>query len=97
MNESMKLTKAIFMLPLLLLIALAAGAPDEAMGRVSKVVDGDTFDVTLESHDSRISEDLIRIRRHPGGSRPESLRSREEGISIHQGMAFRKNCVLRPR
>ena len=58
----MKLTKAIFMLPLLLLIALAAGAPDEAMGRVSKVVDGDTFDVTLESHDSRISEDLIRIR-----------------------------------
>ena len=42
MNEPMKLTKAIFMLPLLLLIALAAGAPDEAMGRVSKVVDGDT-------------------------------------------------------
>ena len=25
-------------------------------------MDGDTFDVTLESHDSRISEDLIRIR-----------------------------------
>ena len=62
MNEFMKLTKAIFMLPLLLLIALAAGAPDEATGRVSKVVDGDTFDVTLESHDSQISEDLIRIR-----------------------------------
>ena len=62
MNESMKLTKAIFMLPRLLLIALAAGSPDEAMGRVSKVVDGDTFDVTLESHDSRISEDLIRVR-----------------------------------
>ena len=39
-----------------------AGSPDEAMGRVSKVVDGDTFDVTLESHDNRISEDLIRIR-----------------------------------
>ena len=58
----MKLTKAIFMLALLLLIALATGAPDKAMGRVSKVVDGDTFDVTLESHDSRISEDLIRIR-----------------------------------
>ncbi len=58
----MRLTKAFFMLPLLLLISLAAGAPDEAMGRVSKVVDGDTFDVTLESHDSRISEDLIRIR-----------------------------------
>ena len=58
----MRLTKAFLMLPMLLLIALAAGAPDEAMGRVSKVVDGDTFDVTLESHDSRISEDLIRIR-----------------------------------
>ena len=58
----MRLTKAFLMLPMLLLIALAAGMPDEAMGRVSKVVDGDTFDVTLESHDSRISEDLIRIR-----------------------------------
>ena len=58
----MKLPKAIFMLPLLLLIALAASSPDEAMGRVSKVVDGDTFDVTLQDHDSRISEDLIRIR-----------------------------------
>jgi micrococcal nuclease len=58
----MGLTKAFLMLPMLLLIALAAGAPDEAMGRVSKVVDGDTFDVTLESHDSRISEDIIRIR-----------------------------------
>ncbi|TFH47664.1 MAG: hypothetical protein E4G89_07580 [Methanothrix sp.] len=58
----MRLTKAFFVLPLMLLIALAAGSSDEAMGRVSKVVDGDTFDVTLESHDSRISEDLIRIR-----------------------------------
>jgi len=47
---------------MLLLISLATGAPDEAMGRVSKVVDGDTFDVTLDNHDSRISEDLIRIR-----------------------------------
>ena len=58
----MRLTKAFLMLTMMLLISLAAGAPDEAMGRVSKVVDGDTFDVTLESHDSRISEDLIRIR-----------------------------------
>ena len=58
----MKRTKAVFMLSMLLLITLAAGAPDEAMGRVSKVVDGDTFDVALDSHDSRISEDLIRIR-----------------------------------
>ena len=62
MNETMKRTKAVFMLSMLLLITLAAGAPDEAMGRVSKVVDGDTFDVALDSHDSRISEDLIRIR-----------------------------------
>ena len=31
----------------LLLPLLAAGAPDEAYGRVSKVVDGDTLDVTL--------------------------------------------------
>ena len=58
----MKLPKAIFMLPLLLLITLAASSPDEAMGRVSKVVDGDTFDVALQDHYSRISEDLIRIR-----------------------------------
>ena len=58
----MKRTKAVFMLSMLLLITLAAGAPDEATGRVSKVVDGDTFDVTLDSHDSRITEDLIRIR-----------------------------------
>ena len=47
----MRLTKAFFVLPLMLLISLAAGAPDEAMGRVSKVVDGDIVDVTLESHD----------------------------------------------
>ena len=62
MNETMRRTKALFMLSMLLLISLATGAPDEAMGRVSKVVDGDTFDVTLDNHDSRISEDLIRIR-----------------------------------
>jgi hypothetical protein len=47
-NKTMKLTKGFLMLPMLLLIALAAGAPDEAMGRVSKVVDGDTFDVALQ-------------------------------------------------
>jgi micrococcal nuclease len=58
----MKLPKAIFMLSLLLLITLAASSPDEAIGRVSKVVDGDTFDVQLQDHDGRIYEDLIRIR-----------------------------------
>ena len=57
---AMKLTKAIFVLPLFLLIALAAGAPDEAMGRVTKVVDGDTFDVQFQ--DSSLSEDHIRVR-----------------------------------
>ena len=62
MNQTMKLPKAIFMLSLLLLITLAASSPDEAIGRVSKVVDGDTFDVQLQDHDGRIYEDLIRIR-----------------------------------
>ncbi len=42
-------TNALLMLSMLLLITLAAGAPDEATGRVSKVVDGDTFDVTPKS------------------------------------------------
>ena len=47
----------------LFLSFLASGAPDEAYGRVSNVVDGDTFDVTLQEYDpNRISEDIIRIR-----------------------------------
>ena len=47
----------------LFLPILAAGAPDEAYGRVSKVVDGDTIDVTLEDYNSsQITEDVIRIR-----------------------------------
>ena len=46
----------------LLLLPLAAAAPDEGMGRVTKVVDGDTIDVQLQSHDSRISEETIRVR-----------------------------------
>jgi micrococcal nuclease len=47
----------------LLLPPLAAGAPDEAYGRVSKVVDGDTIDVTLEDYNSsQVAEDVIRIR-----------------------------------
>jgi len=56
----MKPTKPIFVLPLFLLIVLVAGAPDEAVGRVTKVIDGDTFDVQLQ--DSSLSEDLIRVR-----------------------------------
>ncbi|OPY49348.1 MAG: hypothetical protein A4E49_03171 [Methanosaeta sp. PtaU1.Bin112] len=46
----------------LLLLPLAAAAPDEAIGRVTKVVDGDTIDVQLQSHNSLISEDTIRVR-----------------------------------
>lgn len=47
----------------LFLSFLAVSAPDEAYGRVSKVVDGDTFDVTLEDYNSsQVSEDVIRIR-----------------------------------
>ena len=53
-------TNAIFVLLLFLLIALAVGAPDEAMGRVTKVIDGDTFDVQLQ--DGSLSEYLIRVR-----------------------------------
>jgi micrococcal nuclease len=44
----------------LLFISLATSAPDEAYGRVVKVVDGDTIDVQLQ--DSLLSEDLIRVR-----------------------------------
>ena len=47
----------------LFLPSMAAGAPDEAYGRVSKVVDGDTIDVALQDYNvSQIAEDIIRIR-----------------------------------
>ena len=47
----------------LFLSFLAFSASDEAYGRVSKVVDGDTFDVTLQDYNSsQVSEDVIRIR-----------------------------------
>lgn len=62
MNEFIRLTGAFFILQLLLLVALASGAPDEATGRVVHVTDGDTFDVKLISHDDRISEEVIRVR-----------------------------------
>jgi len=52
----------LLLLALLLLPLLAAAAPDEGIGRVTKVVDGDTIDVQLQSHDSRISEETIRVR-----------------------------------
>jgi len=42
---------------------LASGAPDEAYGRVIKVVDGDTVDIALQDYNaSQVSEDVIRIR-----------------------------------
>ena len=42
---------------------LAASSPDEAYGRVIKVVDGDTFDIALQDYNSsQIAEDVIRIR-----------------------------------
>jgi endonuclease YncB( thermonuclease family) len=55
--------KAVIMLILALLLPvnLAAGSPDEAYGRVIKVVDGDTFDIALQDI-SQITEDVIRIR-----------------------------------
>ncbi len=58
----MRLTKTAIMLILALLLwfCLATGSPDEAYGRVVKVVDGDTIDVQLQ--DSLFSEDLIRVR-----------------------------------
>lgn len=58
----MKKLLSLLPLALLLLPLLAAAAPDEVVGWVTKVVDGDTIDVQLQSHDSRISEDTIRVR-----------------------------------
>jgi micrococcal nuclease len=58
----MELNKAFFLLSLLFLITLAAASTEEATGRVTHVVDGDTFDVQIQDHDNRITEDLIRIR-----------------------------------
>ncbi len=47
----------------LILITLVAGSPDEAFGRVTKVVDGDTIDVRLQDYNvSRFTDDLIRVR-----------------------------------
>lgn len=61
----MKLKDAVIPLALALMLSIcsAAGSPDEAYGRVVKVVDGDTVDVQLQDYDSsRISDDLVRIR-----------------------------------
>ena len=57
----MKFVFALLLLSLVIL-SLAAASPYEATGKVTHVVDGDTFDVHLKDHDNRITEDLIRIR-----------------------------------
>jgi endonuclease YncB( thermonuclease family) len=62
MNEFMESNKVLFIVPLLLLISSASASPDEAAGRVIHVTDGDTFDVRLQSHDDRISDEVIRVR-----------------------------------
>ena len=62
MNYVMRIIILILALALLLTFQ-TAGAPDEAYGRVSNVVDGDTLDVTLQEYNSsQIAEDVIRIR-----------------------------------
>lgn len=58
-NHIKKLINALFVL---ILIPLASGASGEAVGVVINVTDGDTFNVTLSEHDSRIIEDEIRVR-----------------------------------
>lgn len=62
-QEMLEMKKLFYLLLLALLLPiLAAAPPDEAVGRVIKVVDGDTIDVQLQNHDSRISQDTIRVR-----------------------------------
>lgn len=51
----------IFML-LIMLSAIAAATLDEAYGTVTKVVDGDTFDVTIEKASPKVSYAVERIR-----------------------------------
>ncbi len=58
----MRPQKAVYALFVLILIAIASGAPDEASGIVVLVVDGDTFDVNILEHDGRIQEETIRVR-----------------------------------
>jgi endonuclease YncB( thermonuclease family) len=55
---------AIFaLLALIILPASAGGSPGEVYGRVSHVVDGDTFDLVVDHGDNRVSAgDTIRIR-----------------------------------
>lgn len=47
---------------LLLLTSLSLASPDEATGRVTHIVDGDTIDVSIQDHGSLVNGDLIRVR-----------------------------------
>ena len=47
---------------IILLTSAALAAQDEAYGMVTNVVDGDTFDVTIEKADPRITYSVERIR-----------------------------------
>ena len=47
---------------LIILPSLALAASDEAYGIVTKVVDGDTFDVTIEKADAKVAYSVERIR-----------------------------------
>ncbi len=90
---AMRPTKPIFVLPLFLLIVfllivLVAGTPDEAVGRVTKVIDGDTFDVhskTARSMRTLLESGLqILIARKPEAL---GLRSWKERIRLYPILA----------
>ncbi len=56
----MKLFQAFILLLLLMLPAIAS--PDEASGRVTHIVDGDTVDVDIDESNGLVTGDLIRVR-----------------------------------
>jgi micrococcal nuclease len=63
MKKGMKHYSTVFVLLALILPILACGSPGEVYGRVSHVVDGDTFDLEVSHGDNRVSAgDTIRIR-----------------------------------
>jgi endonuclease YncB( thermonuclease family) len=96
-SDIMKLINALFAL---LLISVASGAPDEAMGFVvnGSVIDGDTFNVSLYKHDSRISEDEIRVRLAdidcPEISGPEACEAGREAANYTKQWLSGKNVSL---
>jgi hypothetical protein len=79
-------------LPLFLLIVLVAGAPDEAVGRVTKVIDG--IPLMYSSKTARSMRTLsesglqILIARKPEALRPAKLERTHQNMQRH---------LLRPR